>query len=172
MTGCNPYAPVIGTTFTRLDAYHGTQVDDVPIILGGGTLRGLKLVREKQSDSVRGYYVHASIVFPDNFPVRTIAFDGGSEKVVLTGSSTLIDVKARSHGVFYNTLGVFAITPDQIRRIADFEEVIVTVSGAIDLPAVRLGPKGTAALDAFRETFVDRDGVGENVTRSSVRTTD
>lgn len=172
LPACNPYAPAIGQSFTRIDEYNSTQHDEVPVILGGDTLRGLRLTRSKRQGDTDRFTVEASLVLPSSMRLHAISFDGGDRRIRLSGSSTLADVDARTYGVYYNLLGVFPIQPEQVRELSEFADVVIVVSGEIDLSPVRLGPKGLQAIDAFRERFVDHDGVGNNVWRPRPSTSD
>jgi len=172
LPACNPYAPAIGQSFTRIDEYNSTQRDEVPVILGGDILRGLRLTRSKGRGETDRFTVEASLVLPSSMRVHAISFDGGDRRIRLSGSSTIADVDARTYGVYYNLLAVFPIQPEQLRELSEFADVVIVVSGEIDLSPVRLGPKGLQAIDAFRERFVDHDGVGNNVWRSRPSTSD
>ena len=172
LASCNPYAPLIGQSFSIVDDHAGTQRDEVAIILGGDTLRGLQLTRRKHNGVVEEYAVEASVVFPSRFQMTAITFESAAGKIRLAGSSTIAGVSAWSHGVNYNEIGTFRIQPDQVRQLAGRDDILVVVSGAIDLTPVKLGPKGVGAIRAFKERFVDADGIGNNVVRTKVSTSD
>lgn len=172
LSGCSPYAPLIGETFTRIDEYRGTQRDEVPVVLGGTTIRGIKLVRHKAHGRIEGHFVRTSFVFPEYIKITSVTFDGGTDKLKLFGVPELVDVDARSYGVFYKTHSTFPVLPEQIRQLAEFDEVLVSVSGVIDYGPIKLGPKGLDAIDVYYETFVIADGIGRNVSRASIGVSD
>ncbi|UYV11962.1 MAG: hypothetical protein NCW75_11725 [Phycisphaera sp.] len=174
LAACNPYASGIGTSTSFVDEYRQTQTDEVPIILGAATthgIRGMKLVREKADGDVPEHSIHVSVLSSSSTPLNSLRLDGSVETITLSGTSTLADVDARSYGVIYNTFAFFPITPQQIRKLDSYDDLLIVVAGVIEFGPIELGPKGRSAIRTYIENFVDKDGIGDNVIRSKTRRT-
>jgi len=167
--GCDPNADYVGRSVSRIDNFRHTQTDRVYVIKKSGMINDIQFTRDKVGGRVTGYSVYANAFVVQGLHLSSITFDGGTDSIRLPGTSAITDVRARTYGVEYTASATFPITSEQIRRIAEFDHVVVILSGEADLQRTQLGPKGMQALREFRDRFVEQDGIGDHVIRPGVQ---
>lgn len=176
ITGCGPIGHnLIGKTYSSIDDRQNKQKDTVLLVYSVGndwnnqnTFRQIQLRRHKTNGVTKSYSVYLSMVwYTDNYDVSRIIFEPDDQKIILRGTSSLEEVDARTYGVYYIISGTYLITPEQIRTLAEAQHIVFTASGSID-QSIELGPNALNAIDVFKETFVDKDGIGDSVTHSKI----
>ncbi len=167
VAGCQA-SRFVGRTYTHIDERRGSRTDEVPIMKQYGAVSAVKLIRNKQHAQVTGYLVWISIVLDQRARFPAIEFDDGERTLRLEGAASVSLVRRRAGNLEAVHIGSYAITPDEIRELSTFGDMGMRLEGTVETPTVHLRAAARSAINTFRETFVERDGIGANVTRVEI----